>query len=228
MTQLEIINDTVAYYSADPGRRALMGDNNKTCAYRTFDGRMCAVGRWLTDSHEFRSETMSASQLLPGLKDSELKPEVREYKDDIDFWEELQRLHDTNEFWSAEGLTAEGQKYADHLRKKYGGTTSSESPKSMSEADSLPPGCSDMDLARILITHAVYPMLMNCGNSYVNAYTEQWLYWAQKLGAYQGPVLGSCKEVSEKWEQWLEEIGGSPELPDSPRWVQRTKKEKHQ
>lgn len=73
----------------------------------------------------------------------------------------------------------------------------------------------------MLIAHAVDSMLTTCGNSYVNAYTEQWLDWAQRLGAYHGPVIGNCKAVSEKWEQWLAENGGLPEWPDSPHWLKR-------
>jgi hypothetical protein len=85
-------------------------------------------------------------------------------------------------------------------------------------------GCSAMpssDLARVLIMHAVDSMLTTCGNSYVNAYTEQWLDWAKQLGAYHGPVIGTIKDASEQWNDWLDENGGLPEIPDSPHWLGR-------
>ena len=84
---------------------------------------------------------------------------------------------------------------------------------------SASPG-SELDMARILIAHAVDAMLETCGNSYVNAYTEQWLDWAQIIGAYKGPVIGRCDEVSKTWNEWLEE-NELPEIPDSPHWLKR-------
>lgn len=69
--------------------------------------------------------------------------------------------------------------------------------------------------------HAIEPMLQSCCNSYVNAYTEQWLDWAKQLGAYHGPVIGAVEEVSERWNNWLNENGGLPEIPDSPHWSER-------
>jgi hypothetical protein len=83
------------------------------------------------------------------------------------------------------------------------------------------PASAGSDLARVLIMHAVDSILTTCGNSYVNAYTEQWLDWAKQLGAYHGPVIGTIKEVSEQWNDWLDENGGLPEIPDSPHWLAR-------
>lgn len=40
-TKLEIIEETVQYYSEDVTRRA--SDSSGVCEYYTFDGRMCAV-----------------------------------------------------------------------------------------------------------------------------------------------------------------------------------------
>lgn len=85
----------------------------------------------------------------------------------------------------------------------------------------LEPAIPHSDLARVLITHAVYSMLQTCGNSYVNAYTEQWLDWAKQLGAYHGPVIGTVKDVGMQWEDWLDENGGLPEMPHSPHWLAR-------
>lgn len=72
-----------------------------------------------------------------------------------------------------------------------------------------PPEVSSDDLLA-MIAHAVHPMLDNCANSYVNAYTEQWLTLAKKMGAYHGPKIGSIIEVKAQWESHLESNG----LPD--------------
>jgi hypothetical protein len=82
----------------------------------------------------------------------------------------------------------------------------------------------ERELARKLIMHAVGPMLQSCGNSYVNSYTERWLDWAKQLGAYHGPVVGTIKDVSEQWEDWLDQNGDLPDIPNSPHWLKRMAK----
>lgn len=74
---------------------------------------------------------------------------------------------------------------------------------------------SDSENIRIMIMHAVHPMLDACGNSYANAYTEKWLTEAKKLGAYHGPVIGKISDLKEEWEWWLENNGGLLDLKTS-------------
>ena len=85
------------------------------------------------------------------------------------------------------------------------------------------PVCSDMELARSLLMYAVDGVLAICGNSYVNATTEQWLDHAASLGAYpkEGPFIGNLLEVREAWVDWLDENGGLPEWPKSPHYLAR-------
>jgi hypothetical protein len=64
---------------------------------------------------------------------------------------------------------------------------------------------------RVLLMHAVRPMLNNCGNSYANAYTEQWLALAKKAGAYHGKTIGNIIDLLEDWQDWLDNNGGLPE-----------------
>lgn len=63
----------------------------------------------------------------------------------------------------------------------------------------------ELELAKTLVAHAVEAVLRNCGNSYVNSYTERWLELAKVLGVYKGPVVGSIKEVLGDWEVWSED-----------------------
>ena len=81
----------------------------------------------------------------------------------------------------------------------------------------------DAELARRLLMHAVDAVICNCGNSYVNAWAEQWLDHAASLGAYpkEGPFIGARQEVREEFDAWLDFIGGLPKLPDSPHWLAR-------
>lgn len=80
---------------------------------------------------------------------------------------------------------------------------------------------SDSNLARCLLTHAVSSILAECGNSYVNSYTEQWLRHAAALGAYHGPFVGTLADVSNQWNDWLEANGDLPEWPRGADWPAR-------
>ncbi len=70
-----------------------------------------------------------------------------------------------------------------------------------------------LQLARVLLVHAVSPIFDECGNSYANAYTEQWLRHAKSLGAYHGRAVGSIIELRQEWEDWLDKNGGLPDWP---------------
>jgi hypothetical protein len=52
MTKIDIINDTVAFYSADPKRLRSLEDGN--CVYNGINGNHCGVGRYFID--EVKSE----------------------------------------------------------------------------------------------------------------------------------------------------------------------------
>jgi|GEM_PF-5930432 len=73
-----------------------------------------------------------------------------------------------------------------------------------------------MELAKKLLAHAVGYMMDGCGNSYVNAYMENWLNGAKRLGAYPSwmPTVGKIVERKEKWEEYLDKRDGLPELDD--------------
>ena len=70
------------------------------------------------------------------------------------------------------------------------------------------------ELARVLLMHAVSGIFDGCGNSYANAYTEQWLTHAKSLGAYHGRTIGVIRELEQEWEEWLDQNGGLPDWPD--------------
>ncbi len=97
MTKIEIIEETVAFYTEDPSRIAL---ENRRCKYLTSDGRKCAFGRCMTDEAleeygEFGQIVTILEENLPEgtTLDSLLKPEYQGH--DALFWRDLQSLHDT-------------------------------------------------------------------------------------------------------------------------------------
>jgi hypothetical protein len=108
-SMLEILNETVQYYSEDVTRR---GTNRTTgsCEYLTEEGCMCAVGRCM--SKPSRDMIGSATMLTIGVScsdlEKELKPEYRGHP--ISFWRDIQTLHDKDANWSvASGLTTYGE-----------------------------------------------------------------------------------------------------------------------
>jgi hypothetical protein len=131
-SKIEIIDETVAYYSEDPNRRAVV---MTTCKYRTPDGRMCAFGRCMTEESlelygDFQGGVMrlllkcydrplSDVILLTTVINTPLKEEYQGHE--LTFWTNIQRLHDDFDYWNSDGLTEEGKEYVEVMKNKYKG-----------------------------------------------------------------------------------------------------------
>jgi hypothetical protein len=118
-TKVEIINETVQYYSEDTSRRGFNSEHGYQ--YLTPTGKMCAVGRCLLDPNKGYAGTVYGFRLLSNHGhipiDPELKPEYRGHE--IDFWCELQALHDNSEYWNSYGLSQAGTSCVTDLLTKY-------------------------------------------------------------------------------------------------------------
>ena len=111
-----VILETIEAY-ADPTNRAMYphnaGENEGTCQYRTLEGKMCAVGRCMTE--DALEEYGKCSRSIDGLAfgaggvDNLLREEYHGHS--VEFWSRLQELHDTDYFWSDEGITQKGIVY---------------------------------------------------------------------------------------------------------------------
>lgn len=117
MTKVEIIQDTVDYYSADVvGRRSLAGQN---CRYKGPNGKECAFQRCVIDD---LSPSEGSGCGMFDLKAIQFKPEYAghdEGRTDQSFWTSIQHLHDSNIYWSSEGLSANGMKFVHDLKERY-------------------------------------------------------------------------------------------------------------
>lgn len=141
LTALEILEETIAYYSEDPSRRAstakpvpksgIVSGTPNTCWYYTEDGRMCAVGRCLLDPEKLigfegdavalRGELVAtAAKADSDSTESQcfLRPQYRGHS--LAFWNRLQRLHDADPNWDQNGLTEIGRIDAEEIRQKIG------------------------------------------------------------------------------------------------------------
>src|SRR5688500_17512943 len=125
-TKLAIINDSVAAYS-DPAKRAISGDGpgsdllnpdlQPACHYLyEARGNMWAVGSCMIDPDSDRGGCVGGLAVYCSI-DHHLKEEYRGHS--VDFWDDLQRLHDKNKHWSPDGLTKAGHSYVLELINKY-------------------------------------------------------------------------------------------------------------
>lgn len=122
-TKIEIIDETVEFYSKNP--RSL---NGKSCKYLSDSGANCALARCCTpegiDKLHTEYETVSAV----GVFERELEKDRNpidlfkpEYKiDNPEFWSDIQCLHDCDSFWNIENkLTEEGLEYVTKIKQQY-------------------------------------------------------------------------------------------------------------
>jgi hypothetical protein len=121
-SMLEILNETVQYYSEDVTRRGVMKSPDEEytlCVYLTDTGCMCAVGRCMVAPT--RNMIGGVATLHSGIKftnlEEELKPEYRGHS--IEFWQSLQGLHDDSGNWGPKGLTLTGKLVADGIKIYY-------------------------------------------------------------------------------------------------------------
>ena len=99
---LDLLNETIKYYSEDPSRRGVETIQGHTygCKYYTEDGKMCAVGRCLTNPKKFQKDMAKTGYgAIEVIADHtsihverRLKPEYTGFS--ILFWQQLQSLHD--------------------------------------------------------------------------------------------------------------------------------------
>lgn len=116
-TKKEIILETAKSYNSQ--NRSLPLGSVYSCLYKSGKNK-CAVGRCLlSKSKLFKLEfndtpvdNYSAIEL-----DCELKKEYRGHS--INFWRDVQFLHDQSKFWDLSGLTEQGKEHVDLLIEEW-------------------------------------------------------------------------------------------------------------
>jgi len=108
ITPLELIEETVAYYSEDTSRRGVNAGGD--CEYKTGRGQMCAVGRCLmkkTDVGPF-NVSLGVVDLFSDYGGATLF-QVKYRKIEPNLWVDLQLFHDRPLNWDEQGLTKRGE-----------------------------------------------------------------------------------------------------------------------
>jgi hypothetical protein len=105
---LEILDDTVKYYSEDTDRRAVLYSG--TCAYQDADGNKCAIGRYLSqkDMERIRLDYDLSTPLDGpcGIWDKITTAKIKSLS--FAFWIALQSFHDANRNWTKNGISKRG------------------------------------------------------------------------------------------------------------------------
>lgn len=115
LSKLEILEETVKYYSEDTNRRAL--DIDSSCLYNTEDGRYCAVGRCFNEEYKSTAEKLYSGKLVEHIPNLEYKLEPQYKGHEIEFWTKLQRLHDDDDNWDENGLSTDGEAKVNHIKE---------------------------------------------------------------------------------------------------------------
>lgn len=119
--RLQVLEDTVKYYSEDVNRRCL---NDYNCFYSPKSvgkegvSEGCAVGRLLTQElRDFLDRKYTFEDLQSSVNKlfHHLPEDIKALG--VSFLTHLQRLHDNQSYWDSTGLTLLGEKYVKSMRE---------------------------------------------------------------------------------------------------------------
>ena len=126
MTELELLEDTIKYYSENTERRCSSEDG---CYYSPItigkegisDG--CAIGRHLDKEFALQIDKDYDELNIKSLMKSKFIGNEDKFPDwmikmKLDFLVSLQNLHDDNLYWDKNGLTQEGFEYVKEIKNK--------------------------------------------------------------------------------------------------------------
>lgn len=115
LSAVEIINETVEFYSQDVTRRSL---DNGICLYAGPEGKKCAYARCWREG-VYKPEYEGITAINPKLPRPDELVEERYKGQFVSFWRDLQFFHDSVDNWDGNVLTVHGKKYVETLLKKY-------------------------------------------------------------------------------------------------------------
>jgi hypothetical protein len=123
MTKLELLEDTIAYYSVNPSERRCINDK-RDCKYSNIlvnkpHSEGCAIGRHLNKEDALALDELGAFSASDLVADFPHYLPVWMKEMNGDFLDAIQRLHDTSYYWDDNGLSADGKIFVDNLKKEY-------------------------------------------------------------------------------------------------------------
>lgn len=132
MTKIEIIEETIKFYSEDPSRRAVKtrkDGSSYACVY-VYGKRRCALSRCMSPEflEKYGEIINDKGSIGEGLSkylseelhidlDEALLPKYRGHSED--FWSDIQAMHDISENWDKNGLTDRGRTFVTNIKQKH-------------------------------------------------------------------------------------------------------------
>lgn len=110
---IEVLDETIAYYSENPDERRSVDPVTGNCCYNTVDGKSCAVGRLCNEEqlkflHD-ECEGQKASGSISYMKHHVIIDAESPLSLPFAFLNMLQNLHDNAAYWINGGLSDRGQ-----------------------------------------------------------------------------------------------------------------------
>lgn len=120
MTYLDVLDETIKFYSVDPLNRRSVDANYGNCYY-SYEGKNCAFGRYIDNVNSFirkhpNYNHETARSIINTFGIDVMKKKVR-HLTDIHFWCKLQILHDEKTHWSKNGLNDDGIEYMNEIKE---------------------------------------------------------------------------------------------------------------
>ena len=115
-TKLQIINETIYYYSI-LGRRGVQNGHTNCVYFDDKTGNKCAFGRYCADGKAKLLQQMGFQSIHSIFVDVDnfLLPQYHGHSKE--FWQAIQILHDKESHWKEEGgITEKGLIYADNIK----------------------------------------------------------------------------------------------------------------
>jgi hypothetical protein len=125
MTKIEIISETVEFYSADTSRRSFVFNYGSTsCMYNSGDGRHCAVGRCMTEELksqgvDLKNNNTALEEVIENYSEVDELLEQKYHGHPLKFWIDLQNFHDQNDNWDKKGVSIHGKMSLNRLKEEY-------------------------------------------------------------------------------------------------------------
>ena len=118
----DLVIDTVKFYDKSPTTRRSVELNTPNCVYSGAGNTSCAVGKCLLDSVDKAKLDVGSDTSVVGINDvygldNLLKKKYRGLN--IDFWRDLQDLHDDSYYWTMDSISGDGLVKIDIIKNKH-------------------------------------------------------------------------------------------------------------
>jgi len=118
--QKEVLDIVTKHFNSK--NRSTASPPSKSCFYLSKDGLKCAVGMFIKDEY-INDENWVETHNEEGadcLLDSSDEILVEEYRGlGVEFWADMQSLHDSEGYWDEKGLTTAGKVRVARIKGKY-------------------------------------------------------------------------------------------------------------